>query len=104
MRQYTTPTLNITLKHKDGSVASDVDFTYLIFSLRSACYQIDREIPKADVTDGVFSVTFTQEETGKMKLGDDIEMELNFFHNDKRFATEIKRMKVNRNLLNEVIE
>ena len=104
MRQYTTPTLNITLKHKDGTVASDVEFNYLIFSLRSACYKIDRKIESSEVVDGAFSVTFTQEETSKMKLGDTVEMELNFFLGDTRFATNIKRIDIDRNLLQKVIE
>ena len=103
MRQYTTPTLNITLKNKDGTVASDLVFDYLIFSLRSACYRIDKQINPSQVVEGVFSVDFTQEETSKMKLNDDIEMEINIFQNDKRYATNIKRMKVDRNLLQEII-
>ena len=103
MRQYTTPTLNITLKNNDGSVASDLVFDYLIFSLRSACYRIDKQINSSQVVEGVFSVDFTQEEKSKMKLNDDIEMEINIFQNDKRYATNIKRMKVDRNLLQEII-
>lgn len=104
MRQYTTPTLNITLKYKDGTVASDLEFDYLVFSLRSACYKIDRKIQKESVEEGVFSVTFTQEETSKMKLNDNVEMELNFFKGQTRFATNIQQMKIDRNLLQEIIE
>lgn len=104
MRQYTTPTLNITIKYRDGGIASDLDYDYLIFSLRSACYKIDRTIQKEEVIDGVFSITFTQEETAKMKLNDDVEMELNFFKDDTRFASNIQKMRIDRNLLQEVIE
>lgn len=104
IRQYTTPTLNITIKHKDGMIADDLVFDYLIFSLRSKCYRIDRQVDYEDVVDGVFQIEFTQEETSKMKLHDEIEMELNFFYNDKRFATNIKEMVVDRNLLNQVID
>lgn len=103
IRQYTTPTLNITLKHRDGIIADDLVFDYLIFSLRNACYRIDRTIQFEEVVEGVFQVEFTQEETSKMRLNDEVEMELNFFYNDKRFATNIKKMVVDRNLLNEVI-
>lgn len=104
IRQFTTPTLNITLKHKDGIVADDLVFDYLIFSLRNACYRIDRTIQFENVVEGVFQVEFTQEETSRMKLNDVVEMEINFFKNDKRFATNIKQMIVDRNLLNEVIQ
>lgn len=104
MRQYTTPILNITLKYKDGTTATNLEFDYLIFSLRSKCYKIDKTIQKEMVEEGVFSVSFTQEETSQMKLGETVEMELNFFYQDIRFATNIKQMKIDRNLLQEIIE
>lgn len=103
MRQYTTPTLNITLKHPDGTIASDIEFDYLIFSLRSACYSIDRRVETSDVIDGMFSVTFTQEETSKMKVGDNVDMEINFISGDTRFATNIKNTRLDKNLLQEII-
>lgn len=103
MRQYTTPTLNITIRYKNGEIATDLEFEYLVFSLRSECKKIDRIIEKKQVVDGVFTVTFTQEETAKFKIGQSIEMELNFYDNGERFASNIRRMEVSKNLLNEVI-
>lgn len=103
MRQYTTPTLNITIKYRDGEIASDLEFDYLIFSLRSECFGLDRKIEKNQVIDGMFSVTFTQEETAMLTKGQTIEMELNFMNNDNRFATNIQKMRVDKNLLNEVM-
>jgi len=103
MRQYTTPSLKITLKHKDGTLATDIVFDYLIFSVRNKCYKIDKQVLYEDVVEAQFNVSFTQEETAKFRLDDQIEMEVNFFLNKKRFATDIKGMMVDRNLLMEVI-
>ena len=103
IRQYTTPTLNITLRYHDGTIADDLVFDYLIFTLKSACYEISRQVLYEEVKEGKFKINFTQEETAKMHINEVVEMELNFFDNDKRFATNIQRMQIDRNLLNRVI-
>lgn len=104
MRQYTTPSLKVTLKRKDGSIATDLNFTYLIFSIRSSCQALDIKLDKEEVIDGVFYVNLTQEQTAKLKLDVNAEVEVNFFHGDDRFATSIQKLKVNRNLLDRIIE
>lgn len=103
MRQYTTPTLNITLKKNDGTIADDIVYDYLIFSLKSACFKIEKTVQFEQVVDGKFSIEFTQEETSRLNINEQIEMEINFFQDDKRFATNIKKMRVDKNLLNRVV-
>jgi len=102
MRQYTTPTLVVTIKYKNGEIASDFDFDYLIFSVANNKRRLDKKVMFADVVEGVFHVKFTQNETGAFE-GTDNEYQLNFFVGDARTATSIKHGKMQRNLLNEVI-
>lgn len=103
MRQFTTPSLKITLKRKDGTIATDLEFDYLIFSIRSECFKIDKQIPFSEVQEGIFYVLLSQEETARLKIDSNVEVEVNFFAGQGRFATSIKRVKVDRNLLNRVI-
>lgn len=104
MRQFTTPTLTINLLKPDKTPAVDVPFDYLIFTLKSNDYQIDRKVLYSELDENAsFEVAFTQEETASFKLGDFVYAEINWFKDDKRYATAIKNLKVAKNLLDEVI-
>lgn len=103
MRAYTTPTLNITIKRKDGTAATDLDFTYLIFTLKGGKVRIDKRIEVADVEDGVFTVTLTQEETGSLPSRGTVFAEINFFSGSTRTATLIKQLDIDDNLIDEVV-
>lgn len=103
MRKYTTPTLNITIKNKSGEVANDLVFDYLIFSLKTGSKRIDKRVEFADVTDGAFQVSYTQEETGSLPSMQ-VRAEINLFIGDVRVASTIKEISLNENLLNEVVE
>ena len=103
MRQYTTPTLNITIKKKSGEVATDLVFDYLIFTIKGNRIRLDKEIQFSEVTEGKFKVRFTQEETGSLK-GTKARAEINFFAGEKRLATLIKTIDLDENLIDEVVE
>ena len=96
MRKFTTPTLNITIKKKDGSVASDLTFDYLLFTIKTSGKRVDKRVEYSEVTDGRFSVRFTQEETGA--FGNvQAQAEINFFSGSTRVATIIKTMRLDEN-------
>ena len=103
MIRYETPTLPITLTYGDGTVASDLVFDYLLFTLQNGKYKLEKRIDYSEVTEGKFNVEFTQEETGALEDGSVYEMQLNIMINDDRLPTDIKRGEVKRNLHNEVI-
>ena len=103
MRRFTTPTLHITLKYKNGELATDLNFDYILLSIANEGNLIERTIEYGEVTEAQFDVTLTQEETGSLKVGSVYEAELNIMIGSTRIGTSIQRFKVDRNLHNEVI-
>ena len=103
MRKYTTPTLNMTLLNKDGTPYVDFEFDYLIVTMKNNDYVINRTIQFADIEEANFDVSLTQEETSKLKTDSMMEIELNIFVDDKRIATDIKNVKIQKNLLDEIV-
>lgn len=110
MRNFTTPTLKITVEKKVGEdehgrpiiePATDFVFDYLIFSIKSIGRRNDKRVEFSDYVDAQFKVRYSQEETGILKGV--AEAEINFFMGDTRIATCIKTIDIERNLLNEVI-
>ena len=102
MRKFTTPTLNVTIKRKSGEVATDLQSDYLLFTIKANGKRIDKRIEFAEVTEGVFKVHFTQEETGAF-MGIQVQAEINFFAGEKRLGTLIKTIRLDENLVDEVI-
>ena len=104
MRTYTTPTINITLRKKDGTLLNDFAFDYIIATMKNKNVIINRRIEKEDVIESQFDIDLTQEETSQLTVDSFLEIELNiFFEGDKRIATDIKTLKIQRNLLNKII-
>lgn len=103
MRQYTTPSLRITLKDKHGQPVTDMDFDYILVTFRCGDYLIEREVKKAETEQGVFTITLTQEETAGLTIGRACDVELNIMAGTARIGTQIKRVSVDRNLHEEVI-
>lgn len=103
MRKYTTPTLNITIKNKEGEVVTDLVFDYLLFTIKANGKRIDKTVQYSEVSDGTFKVRYTQEETGAFS-GMHVQAEINFFTGTNRVGTLIKNIKLNENLVNEVVE
>lgn len=103
MKRYETPTLPMTLRYRDGTVASDYLFDFLIFTIVNENVRFDKRIEYSETSEGKFNIEFTQEETGALTDGTVYEMQLNIMVGDDRVVTDIKRGKVERNLYNEVI-
>lgn len=102
MRKFTTPTLNITIKNKQGEVVTDLVFDYLIFTLKTPGKRLDKRVEFSDYQEGKFKVRFTQEETGAFS-GMSAKAEINFFSGDTRLGTIIKRLDLEENLIDEVV-
>ena len=103
MRQYTTPSLRITLKDKHGQPVIDMDYDYILVTFRCGDYSIERQVKKSQTQEGVFTITLTQEETAGLQIGRACDVELNIMAGSARIGTQIKRLSVDRNLHDEVI-
>lgn len=104
MRQFTTLNLTINLLKPDKTPAIDVPFDYLLFTLKKDNTVITRKVMYSEIDENAsFSVKYTQEETGQFNEGDLVETEINWFKDGERYGTQIKNLKVNKNLLKEVI-
>ena len=103
MRIYTTPVLNITIKRRDGTVVTDLDFEYLIFTIKEGKNRLDKRIESSAVVDGKFQVVLTQEETGQFSSYGAAKAEINFFKGSSRVGTIIKSINIDDNLIEEVI-
>lgn len=103
MREFTTPTLNITIRYRDGTVASDLEFDFVLFTLVSGKTIVEKKVPYEDVIEGVFSIEFTQEETGSLTPGSTAECELNIMAGSNRIGSAIKRIAISKNLHQGVI-
>lgn len=105
MRIFTTPTLNIHIRKKDGSPATDLEFEYLIFTIKSldGKTRLDKRMESSEVSEGSFVIELTQEETGMFEADETLRAEINFFNADKRLATLIKATSMDDNLIDEVV-
>lgn len=103
MREFTTPTFNITIKYRDGTIASDFEFDYVLFTLVNECGVIEKKILYEETTEGRFQIDFTQAETGSLKPGSTAECELNVMRGEKRIASIIKKITISKNLHKGVI-
>lgn len=101
MRQYTTPTLELTVKNQLLS-AADVYVT-----LKHSGGVITRSGNEITVTEtggnSVIAVPFTQQETGAFENGETIAVQVNWMVGDNRMATEVAYVRVTENLLKEVL-
>ena len=99
MIRATTPTYILTLPQ-----SSEVDLTTMskvYFSLKQGNYKIDKEVTPTDSK--TVEVTLTQSETLNLKDGN-AEIQLNWIDaNDKRGATYVQAIRVDKQLLNEVL-
>lgn len=103
MREFTTPTFNITIKYRDGTIASDLEFDFVLFTLVNECATIEKKVMYEETTEGRFAIDFTQEETGRLKPGSNAECELNVMAGGKRIGSAIKRISISKNLHQGVI-
>lgn len=103
MRIYTTPTLNITIKRRDGTVVTDLEFEYLIFTIKEGKNRLDKRVEASEVSEGTFQVNLTQEESGMFSSYGTAKAEINIFNGSSRVATLIKSLNIDDNLIEEVM-
>lgn len=104
MIQFTTPTWNMRLLKPDKTPYTDIVFDYILLTLTSECTVIEKTIPFEDYDEGIFTVHFTQEETGQLKVGEICEAQLNIMAGGERIGTKVKRVQVSKNLHRAVIK
>lgn len=107
MIRYTTPTLPLYLEEVDLSENCDV---YVTFYQASSSTEITKSMDDltvlydSDENKTTISVTLTQEETATLTAGGKALVQANWiFSNGTRGATEIKKISIKENLLEEVI-
>lgn len=101
---FTTPTLVMRLLKPDKkTVYTDLVFDYVLVTLTSGGTIIEKEIPYEQTSEGVFTVDYTQEETGRLTVGSACEIQLNVMYGNKRIASCTKRLVVHKNLHKAVI-
>lgn len=103
MRTYTTPTLRITLKKRNGEIATDLIFTHLILTIKADKARVDKRVEASEVVEGVFTVRLTQEETGSLSSYGPARAEINLWNGATRLATLIKSLNIDGNLIDEVM-
>lgn len=99
MIQWTTPTLQC-------SIPSDITCDYVIITFRQGNTKIEKTILASDITDGNFSVTLSQSETGQLvpsNLYTQVEVQLNIIKDSTRLATDKVILEVGENLHDQAI-
>lgn len=103
MINYTTPTISLTVE--------DIDLTGkdVYVTLEQGCNQLTKKGSQLAISieegDTVINLTLTQEESGRFDFNRNASVQVNWISSDGvRSATEIKKIDVMRNLLDEVIE
>lgn len=94
--RWTTPTL-------DMEIPSDLECDYALVTIKGANVTIEFTVQAADIVDGVFSVTLTQEQTGAFKVGERVLVQCNVMGGGTRLATGEATMVIARNLHDEEI-
>lgn len=96
MIKWTTPTLKCT-------IPNDLNFDYIILTLKQSDKKVEKKVIYDDVKDGVFYTTFTQEETSKFDKNVRLLAQLNIMSGDTRLATNIVELSIGDNLHNEML-
>lgn len=96
MIRWTTPTLKCT-------IPKDLPLTYLELKIEQNNKQVVKRVEATDINDGVFYVTFSQEETSSFVIGN-AEVQLNIMNGDVRMATNIVPIHITKNLKDELMD
>lgn len=93
---WTTPSLNC-------KIPKDLIFDYLYITFLQSNIKIEKIIEYSQVEEGCFTITLSQEETGKFKKNSCVEVQCNIMCDNVRIGTSIAILKVCRNLHDEII-
>ena len=105
IRRFTSPTQELEVENVDLT-QSDVYVTYTqghtVLTVSNEDIQMETVVVD-DHTNTLISVYMSQETTAAFKINEDIEVQVNWLTDGKRNATDIAKVGVKRNLLEEVI-
>lgn len=96
MIKWTTPTIKCT-------IPNEMPLDYVLLTMKQESVIIEKKIMAADVEDGVFYVTFNQEETSLFDFGKKIKVQVNIMSGSTRLASRILEIVATCNLHNEAI-
>lgn len=102
MIQYTTPTIVLR-------VPVDISKAKIIVSIRQQRVRLTKAIPAEDISlrqgNTIIKVKLSQDETGRLSSGTSCMIQANWIYEDgSRNATREKRISIEENLLDEVID
>ena len=103
MRQYTTPTLTITVKGVDLTAADSV---WVTIANKERNVVITKDEPTLTVSgsDTTCTITLSQEETRRFAAKSKVDIQVNWMTDAVRCATDIASVTAFENLLKEIIE
>lgn len=96
MIKWTTPRVKCT-------IPEDLPLDYVLLTLKQNSLVMEKTIPAEEITDGIFYVVFTQEETSRFNIGFPIEVQVNIMSGSTRLASRILQVTATNNLHDEVI-
>ena len=102
MRQYTTPTYTLTVKGVD---LTGVDGVWVTFADSNRTVIVTKDSPTvtASGNDSVVETTLTQAETALFAADTKSGVQVNWYDDGLRFATEIVQINITENLLKEIL-
>lgn len=95
------------IKYTDYIVKVEIDqealegLDYVIVSIKQSNIKIDKTIEASKIDNNIISVAFSQEETGSFVIGN-AELQVNAFYMNERHASNIVKINIYENLLDEV--
>ena len=99
----TTPTFTLSIPEDSGLDLSKA--TNIYFTIRQGSIIYTKTGSDITIVDeNTVTVSLTQEETLSFKYLVDAEIQLNWTEGNKRYATKIRKIPLDKNLIKEVIE
>lgn len=96
MIAWTTPTLKC-------SIPKEVEFDYLVLTLKSKNTKLEKKIDSSEIDNGKFNITLSQEETAMFSNSVVVDAQVNIIQDETRLASNILRLQICSNLHNEVM-
>lgn len=96
MKKWTTPSVKCT-------IPNELPLDYVLLTLKQDAIKIEKKVMASEVEDGVFYVTFTQEETSLFDVGKKIKVQVNIMSGNTRLASRILEIVATCNLHDEAL-
>lgn len=96
MKKWTTPSVKCT-------IPKELPLDYVLLTLKQDAIKIEKKVMANEVKDGVFYVSFTQEETSMFDAGKKIQVQVNIMSGNTRLASRILEVVATCNLHDGVL-